>query len=270
MKVFNSHTHTLNSHDGKGTVEENAVEAIKSGLFGFAVTDHCDCEYANDPAVSSGIGKSYSDTLKAKEKYRDSLYISCGIEIGEALFNPDFANDILGRYEWDVVLGSVHAVRFKNYEMPFSIIDFSSFSDEMITAYVTSYFNDLLETALLTDYDILSHLTVILRYIVYRYKKQVDITAYTPVICKILKAVISRDKTLELNTSGINDGYFMPDRDILMMYSLLGGKRVSLGSDSHNPRNISSGLAAGVSLLRETGFSAITVYKNRMPFEYEI
>ena len=50
----------------------------------------------------------------------------------------------------------------------------------------------------------------------------------------------------------------------------IGGKRVSLGSDSHCPENISSGLSEGIKLLKETGFDSITVYKNRIPSEYTI
>lgn len=270
MNIFNSHTHTCNSHDGKGSVEENAQQAIQDSLFGFAVTDHCDCEYAHDPTVHSRINQSFLETKNAQKKYNAKLFISCGIEIGEALFNPGFAESIIKNYDWDVILGSVHAVRMKDFEMPFSTIDFSVFSDKMITDYVSLYFNDLLEMAQKTDYDILSHLNVILRYVVHKYRRSIDISSYYPVIREILKTVIARDKTLELNTSGIIDGYFMPDNEILKMYKNLGGKRVSLGSDSHCPENISSGLSEGIKLLKETGFDSITVYKNRIPSEYTI
>ena len=48
MKMFNCHTHTMFSHDGKGCLEELCIKALENNLSGFAVTDHCDCEYEDD------------------------------------------------------------------------------------------------------------------------------------------------------------------------------------------------------------------------------
>ncbi len=258
------------SHDGDGTIEKLCESAIESNLSGFAVTDHCDCEYMSDKKMLGSLSLSYSEAEKYKEIYKDRLIISKGIEIGEALYNPDFAEKIINSNAFDVILGSVHAVRIENYDMPFSVIDFSDFTDGFIERYVTRYFLDLLETAEKTDYDILSHLTVILRYIVYKYNRKTDIIKHFPVITEILKTVIKRDKTLEVNTSGIKDGYFMPDKDIIQLYKAFGGKRISLGSDAHSPSDISKGLKEGAEMLKSIGFNELTYYENRIPFEYKI
>ncbi len=258
------------SHDGDGTIEELCKSALKHNLSGFAVTDHCDCEYADDKQMQKNLELSYSEADKYKEIYKDKLIISRGVEIGEVLFNPEFAKKIISSRNFDVILGSVHAVRIKNWEMPFSVIDFSLHSDEFIDSYITQYFSDLLETAESADFDILCHLTVVLRYIVYKYKRSVDINKHYPVIKNILKTIIKRDKSLEINTSGVNDGYFMPDREIITMYKDLGGKRISIGSDSHSPENLSKGLTDSVQLLKELGFSELTYYINRKPVEYKI
>ncbi len=270
MKLFNCHTHTLFSHDGKGTIEELCRAAEDNNLSGFAVTDHCDCEYSEDKTMLRNLSLSYKEAEKFKELYKDKLIISKGIEIGEALFNPAFAENIINSYDYDVILGSVHAVRIENFDMPFSVIDFTAFPDSFIDRYVTQYFEDLLETAQSCDYDILCHLTVVLRYIVYKYKRNVGINKHLPVISGILKAVIKRDKTLEVNTSGIGDGYFMPDKDIIRLYKTLGGKRISLGSDAHSPSDIRKGLNEGAELLKSLGFNELTFYEERKPKTYKI
>lgn len=270
MKLYNSHTHTKYSHDGKGTVAELCKEALNNKLSGFAVTDHCDCEYFSDASVRKSVSLSFNETAQLKERYSGILTLSCGVEIGEALFAPDFADSIIASHPWDVVLGSVHAVRYPDYEMPFSLIDFSAFTDEMIDRYVTKYFSELLIMSESTDYDILSHLTVVLRYVIYKYNKKIDIKKHYPVIEEILKTVIKRDKTLEVNTSGLCDGYLMPDTEILTMYKNLKGEKISLGSDSHSPEKIASGLYEGRNILLSLGFHKLTYYENRKPVQYSI
>ncbi|MBQ6898460.1 MAG: histidinol-phosphatase HisJ family protein [Clostridia bacterium] len=270
MKIYNCHTHTAFSHDAIATIDELCASAVRNMLSGFAVTDHCDCEYSDDTIMLKNLGLSYSEAEKYKEIYKDRLIISRGIEIGEALYNPDFAKKIIASHNYDVVLGSVHAVRIKDYEMPFSLIDFSVLPDSFIDSYVTQYFADLLETAQKTDYDILCHLTVVLRYVVYKYNRAVDINKHLPVITNILEEVIRRNKTLEVNTSGFDDGYFMPDEEIIRLYKALGGKRITLGSDAHSHAHIAKGLMPAAEKLKSFGFDELTYYENRKAISYKI
>lgn len=270
MILINAHTHTSFSHDGTGTAEDLCREALKNAIKGFAVTDHCDCECADNKLMVSNIRASFFAAEEAKKRYSGKLTVLSGIEMGEVIFNRRFAEDIITSLPWDVVLGSVHAVRFKDFDIPFSVIDFSDKSDEFIDKYVTLYFEDLLETAKTTDYDILSHLTVVFRYIIHKFNRNADIEKHYGIIEEILKCVIKRDKTLEVNTSGFTDGYLMPDTDILKMYYKLGGKRISLGSDAHSPEKLSLGLHETAKLIKEMGFNSLTCYVNRSPVEYSV
>ena len=57
---------------------------------------------------------------------------------------------------------------------------------------------------------------------------------------EILKIVIADGKGIEINTSshryGLKD--FTPSRDILRLYQELGGRIVTIGSDSHKPEHL--------------------------------
>ena len=270
MLLFNNHVHTEFSHDATGSIDSIATEAIRNGLFGFSVSDHCDCEYISDSHLKSVLDSSFFSAETAKQKYNDKLIISCGVEIGEAIFDNSVASAVISSHPWDVVLGSVHAVRMNGFDMPFSQIDFSTMSDEFITEYTDRYFEDLYDTACSCDYDILSHLNVIFRYIKYKFNRNIAMERYYPVCDKILRVLISRNKSLEINTSGYKDGYFMPDYDLLKMYKDLGGKNISIGSDSHRPSDITSGLIEGHKLVKQLGFNEITYYIDRKPYNYEI
>ena len=270
MKIFNCHTHTGFSHDGKGSIDEICESAVNNGLIGFAVTDHLDCEYSDDEAMIRNIASSFEASEKAKNAYKGKLIISSGVEIGEAIYAPTFAKSIISSFDWDVILGSVHAVRKKNYDMPFSVIDFSLWNEEMINEYISQYFKDMLETVRSCDFDVLTHLTVVLRYIKYKYSKPADITSFYPIITEILRHIIASDKTLEVNSSGLADGYLMPDIEILRLYKTLGGRRLTVGSDSHIPFDIANRLRDTVNILKAEGFEKLTYYIKRTPVEYEI
>ena len=270
MKLFNSHTHTSFSHDANASIEDIILNAKKHNLSGFAITDHCDCEYCNDLTMINNVTDSFNAAKKFQQQHKNELIIACGVEMGEMLSNPSFAEKMIASYDWDVILGSVHAVNIPGFEMPFSVIDFSDKDCTFIDKYITKYFEELLLTAKYADYDILCHLTVILRYVVYKYKRTVDITKFYPIIEEILTSVIKREKTLEINTSGINDNYFMPDKDIILMYKKLGGKKITIGSDAHYPENIASGLNEAKEMLLQLDFDTLTFYIERTPIAYKL
>lgn len=270
MGIINMHTHSLYSHDCGETVENQCAAALSGGFTGLAVTDHCDCEYSSFSQTFSGTVGSFINANELKTAYDGRLVLLAGVELGDALFDPDFAKKVLSACEWDVVLGSVHAVRFENYDMPFSCIDFTDFSDEMIRSYLAAYFRDMTEMLETTDFDILSHLTVPLRYMVKRFGKSVDITEYCPVTENILRLTVESGRTLEINTSDYSaaDPFFMPDGDIIDMYLSLGGRDFTIGSDAHTAANFSKGLYEAAEMLKQKGVNELVYYKNREKLYY--
>ena len=270
--MYNSHTHTNNSHDATAKIEDLCKEALKSALTGFAITDHCDISYLSEPWVMHGISGSVKDALWAKENFSDKLFVGMGIEIGETVFNPKAADKIIQNNCWDVVLSSVHLVSNMPWDIPFSQIDFSKADNELIDKFLTQYFADMFNMLQITDFDILCHLTVPLRYIVKKYKQQIDTEKYYPAITNILKEIIKRDISLEINTSGFITGenYFMPDKAIINIYKSLGGKRISLGSDAHRASDLTAGLQQGATMLKALGFETATYYKKRKAVEYNL
>ena len=270
--MYNSHTHTKNSHDANAEIDALCREAIKNSLTGFAITDHCDISYLNEPWVMQGIYGSVKDSLWAKEHYENKIFIGMGIEIGETIFNPEAADKIIRGNCWDVVLSSVHLVSNMTWEVPFSQIDFSKAENALIDKFLTQYFIDMFNMIEVTDFDILSHLTVPLRYIVKKYKREINIRKYYPQIEDILRKIIKRDISLEINTSGFINGenYFMPDETIIDIYKSCGGKKVSLGSDSHTVSALTSGLEQAAAMLKSKGFYTATYYKARKPIEFNL
>ena len=268
--LFNIHTHTEHSHDSDAKLDDLCEQALKEGLSGFAVTDHCDSAWYFKPEAYNSLMDSWDDCQRAKAKYGDRLVLACGVEIGEAISYRAFAKKVIAARPWDVVLGSVHAVRVKGWESPFSLLDFTDCDDTFIGMYLRQYFEDLREMAATEDYDVLCHLTVPLRYLCGKYGKRVEIEAYYPQIEEILRICIARDKTFEINTSGCAPGkpHFIPDEAILDNYLAMGGRNLTVGSDAHVPERLTNGLDQAAEMLRSKGVAELTYYMERKPVKY--
>lgn len=87
-------------------------------------------------------------------------------------------------------------------------------------------------------------------------------------IDKILALLIKNEKALEINTSG----YFnemkdiLPNAEIVARYKELGGKYITLGSDSHYYDKIGMGIEQGLDAAKKCGFEYFTVYRKRRPY----
>lgn len=263
MHIFNSHVHTNNSKDSNISMAEMCLAACSQNLSGLAITDHCEISSFISENSYQKAKASVTLAAKLKEKYTGKLHIGVGTEIGDGILNPDYTARILCLADFDVVLASVHVVKYQNKIMHLSRVDFSKLPKEVITEYVKIYFDALLETAEKSDFDVLSHMTIPLRYINAECGMNVNIMDYAPMIDRVLKTIIKRDKAIEVNTSEINRIGLMPDKEILMRYRELGGKKVTIGSDAHNTANLTLGINEAADCLKQCGFTQYGYYEKR-------
>lgn len=264
------HTHSEYSHDSVCKIEDMLLSQIKKGTEIFAVTDHFDTYSFNDYDIFTPIKKANETVAELNKKYCHNPLILSGIEISEGFWYPEIYEKVKNLADFDVVLGSVHLVRYKDLRHAYSKIDFSKLSIDTITEYLYTYFDDVLTMLDTTDIDVLAHLTCPLRYINGKYKMGVEISKFEN-IEKILKEIIYKEIALEVNTSSyepLND--FMPGKDILKKYYDMGGRLITLGSDAHTVDNASQFFNKATEALKEIGFKNIYYYKRRKPYQIEI
>lgn len=261
---FDMHTHSQNSHDSTCPIADMAKSAFQNNLQGFAVTDHCDIRDYKTLDLHKAIQNAFKEIDSCQT---DKLTILKGIEIGEGFYFPEITASILSKYNFDVVLGSVHSVRLPRYEMYYSGINFSEWNNDLISKYLDTYFDDILYMLEVCDFDILSHLTCPLRYINGKYKIGFNVSIYENKITKILKNIINRNIALEINTSCMSsDGNyreFMPEAWIIELYKSLGGYLITTGSDAHTAANSAIGFNELYAFLKQLGFKHTYYYKNR-------
>ena len=264
--VYDLHVHTHSSHDGHSSVAACAAACAAKGFAGFAVTDHLDVHACGERDVLSCIDASATEAWASKD--HAPVRILAGVEIGDGIRCEACVEEILARHHFDVVLGSVHAVRYRDLWYPFSRIDFSGMDDGEIHGYLEAYFDDLLETVERIPCDVVAHLSCPLRYVNERYGRGVDAKRYEDKIQKILRAMIVRGLALELNTSC--EGFFMPEDWIVETYRAMGGYLITLASDAHYAENMGVRFDAATALLKRLGFRHLYRYEDRIGIQCDI
>ena len=267
MKICDTHTHSNNSFDAVDNVRKMCEVAVNRGFFALAITDHCEAPLLETSAdtefgdFKERIPKSIAETEEARTEFNGRLKVLCGIEIGEPAHNPELTNRIYEYADFDFVLASLHNLKGNE--------DFyyKDFSEGNVDEILKLYFNELAETALWNNYDSLAHLTYPLRYIVEKTGKYPDLSPYQNVIDDIYRTLISSDKALEINTSGLFKaiGHTLPDEFQIKRYKQLGGKYITLGSDAHSSEALGQGIEQGISLAKKCGFTHYTIFEKRKP-----
>lgn len=138
--------------------------------------------------------------------------------------------------------------------------------------FTNAYCEELLQVAEgFHGYSVLAHLDLIRRY---------DPTPGGPlpfssvrdIVAEILRLVIADGHGIEVNTSGWRYGLGCPQptSDVLRLYRDLGGRIVTIGSDSHRPEHLGAYLRLAKDLLKDLGFTQAYTYRRWEPRPYDL
>lgn len=272
--IYDMHAHTNNSHDAQQTIDELCETAIAKGLTGIAVTDHADLSEYCDERLGR-IKSSVRQAREAAEKYKGRLHVLVGTELSETFECKKEAEIVKGLADYDVILSSCHYVRyFKDcLEAPYSAVTrFADASEKELNGFLAVYFEHIADIAKNGDLDVLAHLTCPLRYINGRYKRGVREEDHEEEIRAILGYVISRGLALEVNTSGLGKefGRTLPGESVLSWYYEMGGRRITLGGDSHVSENVANHFSEAIDMVKRIGFDSLCYFEKRECRTYPI
>lgn len=264
LKKFDGHVHSDCSPRGIHPLMGLCEQAINRGLFGFAVTDCCDCDRLDEMKFTERIRESVYCVYKARSVFGNSLVISNGIEVGQPLDNIEKADKIVNSIPFDVVLASV-----KKYPdgTKLSNTNYSELTENEIRTLMESYYDLMLKTSKWDNFNVLSHLTLPMRYLNSESGHYFSLRYCDDLIETILKKIVEDGKALEVNTSAVRGklNMILPPIRYLRMFRELGGEFVTVGSGSHSCNSIGSDLSEGIRLVRDAGFDSYCYFENRKP-----
>jgi len=267
MMIYDTHIHSEHSHDGKVPVNELAKAAMEKGLKGITITDHFDSDIYKTEKDFSHIYKSISDTKNAIGEF--DLEIYKGVELGDWMFNQEIANLCIANCDFDFVLASIHS-RAQGRRIIEGFEGYKSFWDtsyEEDKLFIEHFYKSLKYTAENGNYDAIAHLSYPLRYLNGMCNKNMNLDDSIKDIEDIFEILISKEKALEINTSGFKNDFkdTMPYRELIQKYYDMGGRLITMGSDSHNTEHIAIGFDKTFEMLKEIGFKEYYFYKDRKP-----
>ncbi len=276
MNLIDCHTHTQFSVDSEADINECIKRACSLGLAAYAITDHCECnrwyseEHYPDETTYQyfDFGKDFENSVSAvtklKEEYAGKIELICGTELGQATHDYEVAERVVSDSRLDFVLGSMHQLPKTE---DFCFIDYSEYTLEGIYGLAERYFAEIYKLCKWGKFDVLAHLTYFMRYLKCKAGIDIDISRFDGIIAESFKLLIQNGKGIEINTSGIRQGFgaTFPDLKYVKMYRELGGEIVSVGSDSHTVNDIGANVADGAELAKAAGFRYLAYFRQRKP-----
>ncbi len=262
MILTDLHSHTYpSSHDAKSTLQQMVQGAVAKNLQFFGISNHFDYDIDMQKmielvgyALIGGSESEYFEQARALQKeYCQKLKLLVGAEFG---FSANGAVcqrylDTYNKYKPDYIINSVHSCDGIDYTL-------LPLEDQ-----VSVYSNYLQQVRKSLDapyhYDIVGHLDYIVRYVPCEHK-EIDVVQFQREIDDILQAIIAKDKILEVNSSTYTlPRISLPHQDIVERYFQLGGRKISFGSDAHSVERIADKRCQIVQMLKQIGFTYITV-----------
>lgn len=261
---YDMHTHSLCSHDGREPLSVMAQTALRVGLDGMFVTDHCDILIGRHgvPAKEGDFTWQESETQyrAAKKQFAGKLDIRLGLELGNAPDNIPLARSILAAGSPDFVLGSVHNCSLKAGGDDFFYADFQDL--DACKFCLDDYFESLSILAPLDVYDSLAHINYPFRYI-QRVHPEITVWNYEAQVREIFKRVAQTGHALEVNTN--RGAHIEVWRDIIACFLDCGGELITIGSDAHMTEGVGAGIVQAQQLLLQCGVRHFALYHDRKP-----
>ncbi|WP_252236680.1 histidinol phosphate phosphatase [Clostridium sp. CH2] len=252
--IFDSHIHTIFSSDSDMKISD-AISRANELNIGLILTEHLDQDYPDKNLFKLDIPNYFNNYSEYKI---NNLLL--GIELGLTLPSFNIINEKAKNFNYDFILGSVHAVYDEDI-----YIDYCKRDDLTKKEFFHNYLEFMLNVINKYNcFDSLAHFDYPCRYTKFE-NNEIALCDHHEILDEIFKALISKGKVLEINTRRLDTkGTFNNMMDIYSRYKELGGKYITLGSDAHNVNAIATNFKNALSLTEILGLKPI-YFKNRKP-----
>ncbi|MCL2889500.1 MAG: histidinol-phosphatase HisJ family protein [Eggerthellaceae bacterium] len=256
MELVNTHTHTVYSGHGEGSVAELVHAASLAQISSLAITEHYILSPAFDPAGRFSIPEKSleqycTEILQARELYPHmEILLGCELDWLGSWEDRSLTQAELGRF--DVVLGSVHFLDGWVLDAPSS---HEGWHERGFDAVWESYFKIWCEAVLSEmPFTIMAHPDLVKKFGYYPAFDPRKLYEQAAEACRVAGRMV------EVNTSGA----LWMCREMYPSAALLrefhkAGVPCSIGTDAHSPKDVARGIDAALRLLYECGYREVTV-----------
>lgn len=267
MRV-NYHLHNRYSADGRGSTEAVCEAARKLGFDEICFTNHVE-------TLSEDKSDWVVDLVEARERFEQlqheierlqpdypELRILLGAELEYRREWVDTLDALVDSVDFDLLVGSVHVVDGRQISGG-SVSTY--FKDRDVHEAYGRYFETVAELVEWGSFDVVGHFDLVKRYGVKQYGPY-DVKAFEEQIRGVLTSMVEKGLGLEVNTSGVVQAPAepYPGLDVLRLAKEAHVATVTIGTDSHVPTSFEQGWEVGMQLLRDAGFTELTLFSHRI------
>lgn len=251
--IFDSHMHTELSSDSKMLLSEVLNKSSNLNI-GCILTEHLDLNYPVE-----GLFKVNCNLFFEKYSNYRSENLLLGIEVGLSKTIIKEATMITNSFPFDFILASIHSINDVDI---FSDPNKDNLSKE---SFFKSYFEEMLNDIKLFDnFDSLAHIDYPCRYLPFD-DNNIYLSEYEDYINEIFKVLIEKNKVIEVNTRRFNDEKAINSLiPIYKRYNELGGKYVTIGSDSHDKDTIGKNFDIALNIIKECNLTPVYFKERKM------
>jgi len=260
------HMHTRFSCDSHAVMREMCASAVAKGIPEIGFTEHYDLHPSEKCRDWLRVDEWDAELERCRAEFAGRLTVRAGIELGEPHRFQTEAQAMLARYPFDYALGSLHWVGDE------SVFDKRFYTEQPQGVGLQQYFEELERMTRVGGFHILSHFDLPLR-VVSRLFGGYDPHDHAEPIRAALTHCIQHGIALDINASLLKRktpaearaaaNLFTPGLTILKWYAELGGERITLGSDAHEPQHLGAHLDLALEIAREAGLNYVTQFEGR-------
>lgn len=262
--MIDYHVHTSLCKHAQGTAEAYIRKAIDIGLKDVCFLDHLTVRpFEKNLSMAPEEVSGYFEALQVlKHRYRGDIRVKIGLEIDYHPDLTDFFVEIVERFDFDVIGGSLHFPDDLNIVSRSS--DWKAGRVDPDRVYPI-YFEQLQTMLDCTYFDVVCHFDLVKKF---GWKPPAP---FEHAVDRVLSKIRQRNLTVEINTSG----YDHPAREPYPSADIIKkcrehGIRITLGSDAHAPDQVGRHYDRAIPLLLAAGYRHLTTFTLRQPGKIEI
>ena len=262
VPVVDYHVHTARCGHASGAMERYVEHAIESGLAELGFSDHLFMywlpEDGRDPQLAMAEWEHdfyIEDVERCRTRYGSDISIRLSTEADYIPGHEPALENILRRYDWDYVIGSVHFIDGWGFDDSRYLAGFAEWD---IDALYARYFDTVGASAETGLFDTIGHCDLVKKFGHRPRASQAE--AYTAFAKRLARTGVC----VEVNTGGLRKpvAEMYPHPDLLQACHDV-GVPVTFGSDAHAPNEVASDFESASALMRRAGYQEFVTYERR-------
>jgi histidinol-phosphatase (PHP family) len=256
--MIDYHIHGNFCGHAEGELEEYVLEALGKGFLEIGFSAHLPKVVDPDPyhAMLENRLPDYVALIEHLQiKYHGNIIIKLGIEADYFPGLEDRTRDLLAKYTFDYVLGSLHFLGDWHFSSKAGRHRYESEDPEEVFPKYFELLGDMIRSGL---FDVLAHADAL------RKETFEPGPGSKEEYVKLAMLLAKHGMAIEVNTAGLRRGAgcIYPDR-LLLEACAEKGIPVTLGSDAHTPTDVGRDFRHAFRLLEEAGIVDLAIFEGR-------